>query len=800
PRPQQIASHLLERGHRAVAELVFARLEPLLANPGNAPARSPEYWTAKIEMHLHTLAACIEFSSPLLLADYVRWGRVTPEPHPHLPNEVATIFRLVEDVTRLEFPHQAGAVVARYIRTALQAEQVEKTAEAASSPLAELQQEYLTALLTSNRAEAVRLSVEAVHAGIDVGQFYLDVLQPSQREIGRRWQAGELSVAQEHYCTAVTQFVMSQLQPYFLQKHAEAKTLVACCVGDELHEVGLRIVSDIFEMEGWNTIYLGANTPADGVSHALLTYDATVLAISTTMTRHLFALAQLIASLRANPDCQKTKIMVGGYPFNIDPYLWQRVGADAGASSVSEAIRIADSYVSTNNAHSVRPRSSQWATVSPTPSLSPSENAARDDLSRMNNELLTAQRQLHQAHVQMRQLHEVNELKSKTLQEADRRKDEFLAMLAHELRGPLAPMQHALTILGMDNVDRNDIADARKTLQRQLQQMSHLIGDLLDASRIVHGKINLASTRVNLSEVVERAIEISRPLLHEKSHTFRCDVHSTPIHIDGDLIRLTQVVANLLSNAAKYTEDGGVIELGIRREGDRAVIEVRDNGIGLEAELIPQIFDTFVQEQRGRIHSQGGLGLGLSLVKQLVELHRGTVHAESLGPGQGSTFVVRLPAVEASSEGDIESADGETAEEEIMEYEDFAMQRRVLVVDDTAGIAKITARLFQMLGHETLIALDGKAALEKFQQFTPHIVVLDLMLPDMSGFAVAQAMRALGHYPRPLIVAQTGNSDAKNRQQAQEAGFDEYLVKPVHVAELRKLGSHRKLQAAGEPH
>lgn len=790
--PAQIASQLLEQDRRSIAESVLARLESQLDDQSGIQSRGSATWTSKIETHVQTLAACIHFASPLLIADYVCWGSISPDENPPFPNEVETVFRHIEEVARLEFPKEVGTVVSQYIETAFEARPCQESEAMLPQPSSDLQRKYLSALLAMNRAEALQLAMQAVHSDIGVGRFYLDVLQPTQREIGRLWQSGRISVAQEHYSTAATQFVMSQLQPYFLQKSPCHKTLVAACAGDELHEVGLRILSDIFAMEGWNTVYLGANVPGDSVAQTLIDCGANVLAVSATMTRHLFTLSKLIAAVRANPKCQNIRIMVGGYPFNVDPFLWHRVGADAGTSSVSEAIRIANSYSIEKDSQDPLDRTPP-AVRSQLHSMSPTESESLDDLSRLNNELVTAQRQLNSTNLELRHLNEVNEQKTKQLEEADRRKDEFLAMLAHELRGPLGPMNYALAILEMENVDTTIIAEARETLKRQVQQMAHLINDLLDASRIAHGKIDLKRTRVSLSELVERAVEIALPLIREKSHDLNFEYSQTSIFLEGDEIRLIQVFANLLTNAAKYTEEGGAIWLSTELEGDQARIEVRDNGIGIEADLLPHIYGTFIQEQRSRTHSRGGLGLGLSLVKQLIDLHDGTVEAASEGAGKGCTFTVRLPALEPIVAEKLENdeAPGITV---------AVKPRRVLIVDDTACIAKITARLFQIMGHEPIIALDGKSAIQKFQELLPEIVVLDLILPDMSGFDVAQEIRTLDGNNQTLIVAQTGSSDGKNRQHAQEAGFDEYLVKPVGMTDLRKLATHPRLQEVNRVH
>ena len=781
----QIVASTLQEDRRPLAEVVFRDLHPELLARAAADEVDQSAWTRKIEEHLQTLAAGAYFGSPRLAADYLRWGSVTPESNPPFQNEVRTVFQSIEEVVKRELPPSLSAVLSEFIASAEDIQHPETAAAQPENQSADLQRRYLAALLSMNRNEALQLALEAVEAGMTVREIYLHVLLPSQRELGRRWQTGRITVGQEHYCTAATQFIMGQLHPFFLSpKTATQRTLVASCVGEELHEVGLRIVADLFEIEGWNTVYLGANVPAGSVAQAIEQHDAKLLLISTTMTRHLFALAELISLVRSHPSCAQVNVMVGGYPFNVDPFLWRRVGADCWADSAATAPEVANAQVA--RMVTSGPTAGESATAEAKPSEPPDEPpTSDDDLSRLNNELMTAQRQLTKANIELRSLSQSNAELAKALQEADQRKDEFLATLAHELRGPLGPLSHAVSILEMDDVPPDLQTEARQTMRQQVKHLSRLISDLMDVSRIVHGKINLTTSRVELREIVEQATRISRPLMEEKKHQLQVDLGQDGIALEADEVRLTQVVANLLVNAAKYTDEGGEISLKCYLDADQAVVEVRDNGVGMEGDVLPHVFGVFTQEQRSRQCAQGGLGLGLSLVKQLVDLHGGSVRAESEGIGRGSTFIVRLPALEPVKEpATFQEPPPPTV-----------IPRRVLVVDDVTAIARITARLLETLGHETMIAHSGQAALEKYQQYHPEIVILDLTLPDMSGFKVAEQIRAINGDDQTLIVAQTGSADSANRQKAQVAGFDEFLVKPVDCDELEKLAAHPKLSA-----
>jgi len=796
-----ISAQMLRETRRRIAENLCSGSS--YSNTAGQASTSPaEFEKAKeqAEEHLHILAACIEFSSPLLLEDYVRWIVSLPADVSPYVGDIAKFFGDVSRFVELQFPAETSLPVNHFIDRALNSLSNEAGADdhrlaenlPTENPLASVQHSYLELLLEKRREDALRLVLETVNSGVDIESIYLNVFQPAQHKIGSLWQAGTINVAQEHYCTAATQFIMAQLQPYFVTGDPAGKTLVASCVGDELHEVGLRIVADLFEVNGWNSIYLGANAPAKSIAETMVSSSAQILAISTTMPQHLFKLAEVIQVVRSHPGCEQVKVMVGGYPFNVDPFLWQRVGADAGAADGKDAISVAGRLIgSADKPHAV-------VRLPDAPGIAATTrrdvDQSQDDLSRLNNNLVTLQRELTKANTKLAAMNKANQEKAEALQRADQRKDEFMAMLAHELRGPLAPMELAIGLLQMEDVKPAVVEEACGTMKRQLQQMKRLVSDLLDASRIAHGKIGIKPATLDLTSVIHRAVEIVQPLVQDKLQELELDICGGPLAIHGDEIRLAQVFANLLTNASKYNGRKGKIWLRTRRERDMAVIEVSDNGVGIEADLLPDVFSTFAQEERSRHHSMGGLGLGLSLVKQLVELHGGTVKAESEGADKGSVFVVCLPAIEpepvlVSVEPDL-TEDGKQA----------APSRNVLIVEDTAGIARITAILFEKLGHTAEIAHDGATAIQKYKALQPEIVVLDLTLPDMSGLDVTKEIRQIDTANKTLIVALTGHDDDEHRRKARESGCDEYLVKPVDIRVLKGLGTHPKLMAANGNH
>jgi CheY-like chemotaxis protein/two-component sensor histidine kinase len=355
------------------------------------------------------------------------------------------------------------------------------------------------------------------------------------------------------------------------------------------------------------------------------------------------------------------------------------------------------------------------------------------------------------------------------LEQADRRKDEFLATLAHELRNPLAPIRNAVQILLFKESDDPELRWSRDVIDRQVQQMARLLDDLLDVSRISHNKLELRRELTNLSTVVQSAVETSRPLIDAGKHTLTVSLPREPVHVDADPVRLAQVFSNLLNNAAKYTERGGHLRIDAHRAGDHVVVSVKDDGIGISADTLPRIFDMFSQERGVLERSQGGLGIGLALVRGLVELHGGTVIAKSAGLDRGSEFVVSLPSfVPPAVEAPIR--DGEEA---------VGRRHRILVVDDGRDSADSLALLLAMKGHDVRTAYDGEQALEAARDDAPNVVLLDLGMPKLNGYDVCRVIREEPWGKDMIVIALTGWGQETDRRGTEEAGFDHHLVKPV---------------------
>jgi signal transduction histidine kinase/CheY-like chemotaxis protein len=360
------------------------------------------------------------------------------------------------------------------------------------------------------------------------------------------------------------------------------------------------------------------------------------------------------------------------------------------------------------------------------------------------------------------------------LKASARAKDEFLAMLAHELRNPLSPIVSALEILRRQGPTAPTFWKLIEVLERQSTHLTRLVDDLLDVSRISRGLIELRQETLALRGALLHASDTVRPIIESQRHLLSLSIPDEPFHVVGDPVRLTQIFANLLTNAAKYTDPGGKIEVTVRREGDQVAVSVRDSGIGIESELLPRVFELFTQAPRALDRSKGGLGIGLTLVKKLVALHRGVIEARSEGPGKGSEFVVQLPLAAAPAERSPATLPGTRLE-----------APRILLVEDNRDAAEMLAEMLRLSGCQVWVANDGEEGVTKAQELKPEAVVLDIGLPRMDGYTLARKLRAF--LPHARLIALSGYGGEEFRARSQHAGFDAYLVKPVELEELLAL-------------
>jgi signal transduction histidine kinase/CheY-like chemotaxis protein len=386
-----------------------------------------------------------------------------------------------------------------------------------------------------------------------------------------------------------------------------------------------------------------------------------------------------------------------------------------------------------------------------------------------------------------------NAMLYREVQRADRQKNEFLSMLAHELRNPLAPIRHALQILRTPDLDQAELRWSRDVIDRQVTQLVRLVDDLLDVSRITQGKIRLQMEPVPIASIVSQAVETSQPQIDARQHRLTVNVPAEPLWVLADGVRLAQVLTNLLNNAAKYTDQGGSLWLTVSRDEGDVCLSVRDTGVGIPPAMLGSVFELFTQVDHSLDRSQGGLGIGLTLVRQLVHMHGGSVRAYSPGPSKGSEFVVRLPLVSAAAV---------PAEAGLNKLPSVASPApcRLLVVDDNQDAAASLAMLLRLDGFEVQAAFDGPAALDAALHFRPGVVLLDIGLPGMDGYEVARRLRTQPDGVKLLIIAVTGYNQEDDRRRSREAGFDHFLVKPVDPHELAALiASHTNSDSTSKP-
>jgi len=396
-----------------------------------------------------------------------------------------------------------------------------------------------------------------------------------------------------------------------------------------------------------------------------------------------------------------------------------------------------------------------------------------DDVARRVATMREANEQLVFATIRAQALAEAAE-------DTHRRQEEFVAMLAHELRNPLAPIRNAVAILGRIKMAEPVLHWAVEIINRQVDHMARLLDDLFEVARLTTGKIALERQPVSLSAIVEQAVEACRPLLDFREQQINLEIPSLPAYVTGDPVRLTQVFSNLLNNAAKYTQQGGTIAVSAQVRNEMAIVRVTDNGRGIAPEALPHIFDLFVQVGRTSGSPDGGLGIGLTVVRQMVEMHGGTVEAHSAGLGQGSEFVVTLPLT-------TEVADGVVATPALASADPAGRGCRIVIVDDNVDVNDSLRLLLQMAGHEVYAAFDGATAIQLVEANRPQIVLCDIGLPGLDGYAVIRELRAQMGEAMPVMIAITGFGQDSDRERVLSAGFDHHLVKPVDPALLLQM-------------
>jgi signal transduction histidine kinase len=505
-------------------------------------------------------------------------------------------------------------------------------------PLGGMARRYMDLLLAGDRRSASRMITEAAASGLGVRDIYVHVFQRTQHEIGRLWQMDRISIAQEHYCTASTQLIMGQLYPYVFSTDRRGLKLVAASVGQELHELGIRMVSDFLEMEGWDTYYLGANVPTPSLVATVEQQKPNLLAISATMNSHVSAVVDLIRAVRSAAAGTGLKIMVGGRPFNMDPALWETVGADGHAVDAGQAVALAERLVAGDGdlrAENLEEPAREGPPEGMDDPLEPSAEARRDglmldDLAQLNNELITIRRELAKRTADLEKLNE--------------QKNQFLGMAAHDLRNPLGSILGFSQFLQRKAGSRLTEDEMRfiSVIQENSTFMLRLVEDLLDISKIESGRLRLQKVETDLVSLVGDRLQLHGPIAETKGIGLRFEVDGEVPAVMVDRLRLGQVLDNLLSNALKYSPSKSRVVVRIADRGDGVVVSVQDEGPGIPAEEMHRLFEPFSMLSVASVWGEKSTGLGLAIVRRIVAEHGGRVWADS-EVGRGSTFYVSLP-------------------------------------------------------------------------------------------------------------------------------------------------------------
>jgi signal transduction histidine kinase len=657
--PADIGKEIAAR-RDALAEAVTARqydLHPDLA--GRFGPLGRQRCREDAAFHLSYLAEAVAVGQPALFADYLAWAKVMLAGRGIPVDDLVENLRALTDVLSRELPGGMATVASGVISAGLAAlpgVAAVPPAELGEGPLAGLARRYLYLLLAGSRQEASRLILEAAEAGTAVRDLYLEVFEPCQHEIGRLWQINRISVAQEHFCTAATQLVMSQLYPYIFSEEKNGRTLVAACVEGDLHEIGVRMVADFFELSGWNTVYLGASTPTASLVKVLAERKADVLAVSTSLTAHLGAVVRLIAAIRGSEVGARVKILVGGHPFLVAPDLWRQVGADGCAGNAQSAVDLAERLFASEGLKAAISLAAPTADLPSTRYWERGERGERgereppgetdafhyEEMSRLNNELITAQRELAKQNA--------------LLERANEEKSQLLGIAAHDLRNPLEVIQVYSRFLREEAEGRlgREPTEFIRTIERSSEFMAKLVDDLLDLSQIESGRLVLDLAPVDLPALVARNVQLNRVLAAKRrvAIAFTSEGKGAPLLLDA--AKIEQVLNNLIGNAVKFSPPGSTVQVRLTLVSDRgngtgadlgAHLTVADQGPGIpEAERARLFLPLAPDRPPGRPAGSPDkrTGLGLAIVQRIVAGHRGDLRVEC-GKRGGTTFAVTLP-------------------------------------------------------------------------------------------------------------------------------------------------------------
>ncbi|MEA2491469.1 MAG: hypothetical protein QOH21_3261 [Acidobacteriota bacterium] len=578
--------------------------------------------------HLQFLAAALAAGSETMFLEYIGWAKVVLAARNvdivHLQEHLALAASVLSDRFG-PFADDAVHFLERARADLPAMPEDVPTFLDPRMPLWQLAHEYLAALLRGDRHAASRLITEALEGGTIARDIYRQVFEPVQQEIGRLWQLDRITVAQEHFCTAATQQVMTQLYGRIFSSEKRDRRAVAMSVGGELHEIGLRIITDLLELSGWHTWYLGANVPPQAAVALCAEQRADVLLVSVTFPPHLTACAEVIRLFHAHPALANAKVIVGGRAFRSEPELWKRIGADGYARNADECLALLEDVTA-------EPRQERHDGTAAEESRGDVTYELYGELARLNNELVTAQRELARTIAELQRL--------------NAHKDELLGMAAHDLRNPLSANLAFVTFLLEDeeNLSANNVHLLQR-LRATNAFMLRLVEDVLDFATVQSGKVRLRLAETDLREVVTTVVDTLRIVAGRRNVSILYDATAPIPLVRIDRIKIMQAVQNLVGNAVSYSPDGATVDVRLACDTERITIEVEDRGPGIPADELPNLFQPFMRLSTSQHTAERGTGLGLAITRRLVEAHQGTIDVET-EVGHGAKFTIGLPRTE----------------------------------------------------------------------------------------------------------------------------------------------------------
>lgn len=738
--------------------------------------------------HVTYLATALGLDRVEFFTDYIDWTRSVLEAHGVSSATLGESLELTKEKLIVDFADDQALVskIADFFGHAQQRLDLEAppagAAPSSDHPLESTAREYLDLLLDAKRRQSKDLLDSVIQSGVDIKDVYIHIIARSQQLLGVLWQEGRISVAKEHYVTAATQANITSLYPYvFTQKPpSKGKSMVGTCVSGELHELGIRMVTDFFEMDGWDTSYLGANTPTPDLLAYLKELSPDILALSATISPHVEHVAELIAHVRAQKELGSLRILVGGHPFNRAEGLWKQIGADAMAVDAKSAVQagcelVREELTRINSEQASALRSQVKGTLKSSAGASSDEIDALEQFTQLNNDLSNTQRELHKTNAKLARLNEEKNL--------------AIGMLAHDLRNPLSAVISYSRLL-LDHL--HDVGFEEREMLEIIHSssdfMRRLIDDILDVSKIEAGKLILDLQPSSVFALIERCVSLSRLAADQKNISVRLELPKTvePPVLEIDPVKIEQVLTNLISNALKFSPLGSKVAVRAEVTPKVVTVSVCDEGPGIPKDKIDRLFLPFSTVGSRPTGQENSTGLGLAIARRIVDGHGGRLDVRS-NVGRGSTFTFTLPR-EASIQRKAEKRTSMMSNNPSITS---AQSARVLLAEDNHTNRKVAHKLLERLGCAVTSVENGKELLDAWSRDERFdLIITDVEMPELGGVEATEIIRRKEREearPKTPIIGLTAHNDSHNRAACRQAGMDDVITKPIDTRLLRKL-------------